>query len=43
MSLSSNYNTRTRSAEVLVEGAQAHLIRRRETLKDLLRPETACL
>ncbi len=36
MSLSSNYNTRSRPAEVLVEGSEARLIRRRETMKDLL-------
>lgn len=35
-SLSSNYNTRPRPAEVLVEGAKAKVIRRRETIKDLL-------
>jgi diaminopimelate decarboxylase len=39
MAQSSNYNTRLRPAEVLVEGAQARLIRRRETLADLLAPE----
>jgi diaminopimelate decarboxylase len=39
LSLSSNYNTRARPAEVLVEGKRARLIRRRETLKDLLAPE----
>jgi len=39
MSLSSNYNTRPRPAEVLVEGKKARLIRRRETMKDLLGPE----
>ncbi len=43
MSLASNYNTRPRAAEVLVEGARARLIRRRETVKDLLRPEASCL
>ena len=43
MSLASNYNTRPRAAEVLVEGSRARLIRRRENLKDMLRPETACL
>jgi diaminopimelate decarboxylase len=31
MSMASNYNTRGRAAEVLVDGAQAHLIRQRET------------
>jgi diaminopimelate decarboxylase len=43
MSLASNYNTRPRAAEVLVEGARARLVRRRESLKDMLRPESACL
>jgi hypothetical protein len=28
---------------VLVEGARARPVRRRENLKDLLQPETACL
>lgn len=35
-SMSSNYNTRPRVAEVLVDGDQAHVIRRRETIDDLL-------
>ncbi len=39
LSLSSNYNTRPRPAEVLVEGNHARLIRRRETVRDLLGPE----
>jgi len=39
MAQTSNYNTRTRPAEVLVDGAMARLIRRRETLKDLLAQE----
>jgi diaminopimelate decarboxylase len=39
MAQSSNYNTRLRPAEVLVEGAAARLIRRRETMADLLAPE----
>jgi diaminopimelate decarboxylase len=39
MSQSSNYNTRLRPAEVLVEGAKARLIRRRETMEELLAPE----
>jgi diaminopimelate decarboxylase len=38
-SMSSNYNTRPRPAEVLVEGSAARIIRRRETMDDLLRPE----
>jgi diaminopimelate decarboxylase len=40
MAQSSNYNTRMRPAEVLVEGARSRLIRRRETIADLLAPET---
>ena len=36
---SSNYNTRPRAPEVLVEGAKARLIRRRETVADLLATE----
>lgn len=36
MSMSSNYNTRPRAAEVLVDGSQLRLIRRRETLDELL-------
>jgi diaminopimelate decarboxylase len=39
MAQSSNYNTRMRPAEVLVEGSKARLIRRRETMADLLAPE----
>jgi diaminopimelate decarboxylase len=39
MSLASNYNSRPRPAEVLVEGRKARLVRRRETMKDLLGPE----
>jgi diaminopimelate decarboxylase len=39
MSESSNYNTRLRPAEVLVEGTKSRLIRRRETIADLLAPE----
>ena len=39
MSLTSNYNSRLRPAELLIEGAQAKLIRRRETMRDLLAPE----
>ncbi len=34
-SMASQYNSRPRPAEVLVEGEQVHLIRRRETLADL--------
>jgi diaminopimelate decarboxylase len=39
MSMSSNYNSRPRAAEVLVDGAQVELIRSRETLQDLMRHE----
>ncbi len=38
-SLSSNYNSRPRPAEVLIEGKEVKLIRRRETIGDLLRTE----
>jgi diaminopimelate decarboxylase len=38
--LGSNYNTRGRPAEVLVDGATATVIRRRESITDLLRTET---
>lgn len=34
--MSSNYNSRLRVAEILVDGDKAHLIRRRETIDDLL-------
>jgi diaminopimelate decarboxylase len=36
MAQASNYNSRLRAAEVLVEGRKARLIRRRETVEDLL-------
>lgn len=35
MVMSSNYNSRVRAAEVMVDGAQTHLVRRRETVEDL--------
>jgi diaminopimelate decarboxylase len=38
--LSSNYNSRPRAVEVLVEGAAWRVIRRRETFEDLVRGET---
>ena len=37
--MSSNYNTRGRPAEVLVDGDQIHLVRARETIEDQLRGE----
>jgi diaminopimelate decarboxylase len=43
MAQSSNYNTRLRPAEVLVQGSRARLIRRRETIADLLAPELSVL
>lgn len=39
ISLASNYNSRPRPAEVLVDGARTRLIRRRETADDLIRCE----
>ncbi len=39
MAMSSNYNSRPRAAEVLVDGSKHRLIRRRETFEDLVRPE----
>ncbi len=39
MSMASNYNTRGRAAEVLVDGNQAHLIRERESAADQMRAE----
>ncbi|MGZ8261565.1 MAG: diaminopimelate decarboxylase [Methylotenera sp.] len=35
MSMASNYNTRPRAAEVMVDGDQCHLIRKRELIADL--------
>ena len=37
--MSSNYNNRRRAAEVLVDGSEAKLIRRRETYEDLVAAE----
>jgi diaminopimelate decarboxylase len=41
--LGSNYNTRGRAAEVLVEGARAKLIRQRESVLDQIRMEVQVL
>jgi diaminopimelate decarboxylase len=38
-SMSSNYNTRPRAAEVMVDGNSIHIIRERETIDDLVRGE----
>ena len=40
MTMSSNYNTRPRAAEVIVDGAEAHLVRRRETIAELFASES---
>ena len=39
MSMSSNYNTRPRAAEVMVDGARMHLIREREAVSELMSRE----
>jgi len=39
MSMSSNYNTRPRAAEVMVDGDSTHLIHAREQIKDMLANE----
>jgi len=39
MSMSSNYNTRPRAAEVMVDGSRVHLIRERETVAELMAGE----
>lgn len=39
MSMSSNYNSRPRAAEVMVDGRNAHLIRERETVAELMARE----
>jgi diaminopimelate decarboxylase len=41
--LGSNYNTRGRAAEMLVDGHRARIIRRRESVRDQLRLETSQL
>jgi len=39
MSMSSNYNSRPRAPEVLVDGTSAHLVRRRESVDELIAHE----
>ena len=39
MSMSSNYNTRPRAAEVMVDGDRVHLVRARESVEQLLAGE----
>ena len=41
MSLASNYNTRARAAEVLVDGKKSRLVRKRESVADLMALERA--
>jgi diaminopimelate decarboxylase len=38
--MASNYNSRPRAAEVMVDGQQTHLVRRRESLADLIAGES---
>jgi diaminopimelate decarboxylase len=40
MSMASNYNSRGRAAEVLVDGGQAKLVRTREAVSDLFALES---
>jgi diaminopimelate decarboxylase len=40
--MSSNYNSRNRATEIMVDGETGHLVRRRETLEDQIKLET-CL
>ncbi|MDO5640498.1 MAG: diaminopimelate decarboxylase [Neisseria sp.] len=42
-SMASNYNTRNRAAEVLVNGSEAKLVRRRESYEQQFANEQACL
>jgi diaminopimelate decarboxylase len=39
MTMSSNYNTRPRAAEVMISGGEMHLIRERETIAQLVAQE----
>lgn len=39
-SMSSNYNTRGRAAEIMVDDEQMHLVRARESFEDMVRGET---
>ena len=38
--MSSNYNTRPRAAEIIVDGSKPHLVRKRETLEQMLEGES---
>jgi diaminopimelate decarboxylase len=37
--MSSNYNSRPRAAEIMVDGGNSHLVRHRETVEDMMRGE----
>ena len=39
MAMASNYNSRPKPAEVLIDGGKMYLVRRRETVRDLIRHE----
>ena len=39
MSMSSNYNTRPRAAEIMIDKNTTHIIRQRETIEDQTRNE----
>lgn len=39
MAMSSNYNSRPRAAEVIVDGIQVHLVRERERIEQLFAGE----
>ncbi|MDP1705457.1 MAG: diaminopimelate decarboxylase, partial [Sulfurimicrobium sp.] len=39
MSMSSNYNTRPRAAEIMADGARVHLVREREQIAQLFASE----
>jgi diaminopimelate decarboxylase len=38
-SMSSNYNSRCRAPELMVDGERVHVVRERETIADIMRPE----
>lgn len=40
MSMASNYNTRARGAEIIVDGNQCHVVRKREAISDLFASES---
>jgi diaminopimelate decarboxylase len=40
MAMSSNYNSRARAAEVIVDGEKVHLVRPRETIEELFAHES---